>query len=54
MIPSGKNIIAGVGEPERPGAIQVWSRLEDKPIDKINEVQAHSKPIDRLRLSHDC
>ncbi len=54
MTPSGKNIIAGVGEPDRPGAIQVWSRPEEKPIDKINEVQAHSKPVDRLRLSADC
>ena len=54
ITPSGKNLIAGVGEPDRPGAIQVWSRPEEKPIDKINEVQAHSKPVDRLRLSADC
>jgi hypothetical protein len=43
-----------VGEVDRPGAIQVWSRPEDKPIDKINEVQAHSKAVERLRLSEDC
>jgi len=54
ITPSGKNLIAGLGEAERPGAIQVWSRPEERPIDKINEVQAHSKPIERLRLNNDC
>ena len=54
ITPSGKSVIAGVGEPERPGAIQIWSKLEDKPLDKLNEVQAHSKGVEKLRLSHDC
>jgi hypothetical protein len=47
-------VIAGLGEPERPGAIQVWLRSEDKPLDKSNEVQAHSRPVEKLRLSDDC
>jgi hypothetical protein len=47
-------VITGVGEVDRPGAIQVYSRLEDKPIEKMNEIQAHSKPVERLRLSNDC
>lgn len=53
ITPSGKSVIAGVGESDRPGAIQIWSKPEDKPLDKINEVQAHSKPVERLRLSDD-
>jgi len=54
ITPSGKSVIAGVGETDRPGAIQIWLRSEDKPLDKINEVQAHSKAVERLRLSDDC
>jgi len=54
ITPSGKSVIAGVGEANRPGAIQIWLRPEDKPLDKVNEVQAHSKPVGVLRLSDDC
>lgn len=54
ITPSGKSVIAGVGEMDKPGAIQIWSKPEDKPLDKINEVQAHSKAVERLRLSDDC
>ena len=39
----------GTGEEERPGAVQIYK----VPFDKINEVQAHSKPIERMRLSYD-
>ena len=54
ITPSGKSVIAGVGEVGRPGAVQVWLRSEDKPLEKSNEVQAHSKPVEKLRLSDDC
>eukprot|EP00352_Strombidinopsis_acuminata_P008281 CAMPEP_0176373382 /NCGR_PEP_ID=MMETSP0126-20121128/25995_1 /TAXON_ID=141414 ORGANISM="Strombidinopsis acuminatum, Strain SPMC142" /NCGR_SAMPLE_ID=MMETSP0126 /ASSEMBLY_ACC=CAM_ASM_000229 /LENGTH=67 /DNA_ID=CAMNT_0017733489 /DNA_START=328 /DNA_END=531 /DNA_ORIENTATION=- len=49
MLPSGKALFAGVGEEGRPGAIQVWKI----PLDKINEVQGHSKPMERMRISND-
>jgi WD40 repeat protein len=38
-----------VGEEGRPGCVHVYSL----PFNKINEVQAHSKPIERMRLSYD-
>lgn len=38
ITPSGKSVIAGLGEPDKPGCIQIWSRYEDKPLDKLNEV----------------
>ena len=49
ILPSGKALFAGVGEEGRPGAIQVWK----VPLDKINEVQGHSKPMERMRISND-
>jgi len=49
MMNSGRAIIAGVGEPDRPGEIQVWKF----PLERTLSVQAHSKPVTRLRLSHD-
>jgi hypothetical protein len=33
----------------RPGAIHIYKL----PLDKISEVQAHSKPIERMKLSSD-
>lgn len=50
---TAKNLIAGVGEASRPGAIQVWYWPNNRPLDKTNEIQAHSRPIERLRLTHD-
>ncbi len=50
---SGKNLIAGVGEATRPGSIQVFYWAPQRALDKTNEVQAHSKPIERLRLTYD-
>ena len=44
-----KALFAGVGEEGRPGAVQIFSL----PLNKINEVQAHSKPIERMKLSFD-
>jgi hypothetical protein len=38
-----------VGEEGRPGAVYIFK----VPLDKLNEVQAHSKPIERLKLSFD-
>ena len=38
-----------MGEEGRPGAVQIFSL----PLNKINEVQAHSKPIERMKLSFD-
>ena len=46
---SGKFFFAGVGELERPGSVQVY-RMD---LQKQNEVQAHSGPITRMRLSFD-
>lgn len=50
---SGKNLIAGLGETGHPGSIQVYFWGNNKPLDKVNEVQAHSKPIERLRMTND-
>ena len=44
---NGKAFFAGVGEAGHPGAIQIWKF----PMEKLNEVQAHSGPIERMRLS---
>ena len=32
-----------------PGPVQIYKL----PLDKINEIQAHSRPIERMRLSYD-
>jgi WD40 repeat protein len=43
-----------VGDPRLPGAIQIWRMIENTNfMEKVNEVQAHSKPVERLRLTHD-
>lgn len=46
-------MIAGVGEQSNPGALQVYFWGGSRPLDKTNEVQAHSRPIERLRLTYD-
>ena len=38
-----------MGEEGKPGAVHIYSL----PLNKINEVQAHSKPIERMKLSFD-
>ena len=58
MTHNGKALFAGIGDPHKPGAVVIYKVTEDQgrqclKIDKINEVQAHSKPIDRMRLSYD-
>jgi len=54
---NGKACFAGVGEANKPGAIVIFKISEDATgqmkLDKINEVQAHSKAIERMRLSYD-
>ncbi len=45
----GNALLAGVAEEDKPGSIQVF-----RPnFEKIYEVQAHSLPIERLRISFD-
>jgi WD40 repeat protein len=54
---NGKALFAGVGEQDKPGAIQIFKISEnaqgEMKVDKINEIQAHSKKIERMRLSYD-
>jgi len=38
-----------VGEEHRPGSIQIWK----SNLEKINEVQAHAKGVERMRISYD-
>jgi len=45
----GKALFAGIAENDRPGSIQVIRF----PFERIYEVQAHSLPIERLRVSFD-
>lgn len=57
MTHNGKALLAGVGEEGRPGSIFVF-RVGETPqgeskLEKINEIQAHSKPIERLKLTYD-
>lgn len=42
-------MVAGIAENDRPGSIQVVKL----PFERVLEVQAHSLPIERLRLSYD-
>ena len=49
ILASGKAVFAGVGEEGRPGAVQIWKF----PLEKVGEVQAHGKAIERMRISYD-
>jgi len=58
MSHNGKALFSGVGELNKPGAIVIYKITEDQSkqnlkMDKTNEVQAHSLPITRMRLSFD-
>lgn len=58
MTHNAKALFAGVGEANKPGSIVIYKVAEDQSqgklkMDKINEVQAHSKAIQRMRLSFD-
>lgn len=45
----GRALFAGVSENEKPGSIQVI----DFEFKKLYEIQAHSLPVERLRVSYD-
>lgn len=45
----GRAFFAGVAEDDKPGCIQVLKY----PFEKIYEAQAHSLPVERLRISFD-
>ena len=49
LLNGGRAIFAGVAENDRPGSIQVINMKWQK----ISEIQAHSLPIERIRVSHD-
>lgn len=49
MLHGGKAIMAGIAENDKPGSIQVIRF----PFERIFEVQAHSLPIERIRVSYD-
>ena len=49
MLHGGRALFAGVAENDKPGSIQVLNQK----FSKIYEVQAHSLPIERIRISHD-
>jgi WD40 repeat protein len=51
LSPSGKILFAGIGEPERPGAVRCY---KFSPLTgDYSEYQAHSAPIERMRVSAD-
>lgn len=45
----GRALFAGVSENDKPGSIQVI----DFEFRKLSEIQAHSLPVERLRVSYD-
>ena len=55
---NAKALFAGVGEKNKPGSIHIYKLSEQAggeklKMDKINEVQAHSAGIARMRISYD-
>jgi WD40 repeat protein len=46
---SGKAFFAGTGEENRPGCIQIWKST----LEKICEIQAHGRSVERMRISFD-
>ena len=55
ILASGKAFFAGVSEEGRAGAVEIWKfpHEEAKSMEKLNEVQAHGKGIERMRISYD-
>lgn len=49
LMHGARAIIAGVADEDKPGSIQVYRPT----FEKIFEVQAHSLPIERLRITYD-
>ena len=48
LLHGGRALFAGIAENDRPGSIQVIRF----PFERIYEIQAHSLPIERIRVSH--
>ena len=44
---TGKVLFAGVGDAKLPGAIEIWKT----PLEKTNIIQAHSKPIEKMKMN---
>lgn len=56
MTHNAKALFAGVGEANKPGSLHIYKITdggEKLKMDKINEVQAHSSGITRMKLSYD-
>ena len=58
MTHNGKALFCSTGEPNKPGSIVIYKIAEDQArgtlkMDRISEVQAHSLPIERMRVSFD-
>ena len=55
MLASGKAFFAGVSEEGHSGSVEIWKypHEEAKHIEKLGEVQAHGKGIERMRISYD-
>ena len=55
---NAKALFGGVGDPEKPGCVVIYKISEDQAkqqlkLEKLTEVQAHWKPIERMRLTYD-
>lgn len=46
---NGKILFGGSSDEGKPGSVHIYRT----PLEKVTEVQAHSKPIERMRLSFD-
>ena len=55
ILANAKAFFAGVSEEGKSGAVEIWKypHEEAKHIEKLNEVQAHDKGIERMRISYD-
>jgi hypothetical protein len=49
MLNNGKAMFASVGQEGRPGAIEIWKM----PLERVASVPAHSKGVERMRISAD-
>lgn len=55
---NAKALFGGIGEPDKPGCVVIYKISEDQQrqmlkLERLSEVQAHSKPIERMRLTYD-
>jgi len=49
MLNNAKSMFASVGQEDRPGSIEIWKM----PLEKVQSVAAHSKGVERMRISAD-